>query len=65
MEDPELLNNLAALKHMEVHPGDARELYEQALTIAAKRRGVDDDYDVQPCKMLRRPWGNLEGSTGI
>ncbi|KIJ50411.1 hypothetical protein M422DRAFT_159950 [Sphaerobolus stellatus SS14] len=36
MEDPKLLTNLAALKHMEGHPAEARELYENALVTAAK-----------------------------
>ena len=35
-EDPRLLNNLAALRHLEGNPEEARILYEGAITNAAK-----------------------------
>jgi RNA polymerase-associated protein CTR9 len=35
-EDPRLLNNLAALRHLEGDPAEARQLYEDAITSAAK-----------------------------
>ena len=35
-EDARLLNNLAVLRHLDGHPEEARVLYEQAITNAAK-----------------------------
>ena len=60
-EDPRLLNNLAALRHLEGDAAEARKLYEDAITSAAKG---GEELSTSILYNLARCYEDLRGDDG-